>query len=53
MKLILALARAYHTPINVWLEMGIEDLHEWSMIAQGMIEEEEARRNVQKVGPGL
>jgi hypothetical protein len=53
MRLVLSLAKAYHTPVSEWLDMTVVDLFDWSMVAREMIEEEIARSNVQKVGAGL
>jgi hypothetical protein len=47
------MAKAFSTPIDVWLDMELLKLFEWVTVADQMIQEERARLNVQNVGPGL
>jgi hypothetical protein len=47
------MARTFHTPVPVWLEMTLVEFYRWVMTAEEMLSEEQSRRNVQEVGPGL
>jgi hypothetical protein len=47
------MSRVFNTPVNVWWDMELPRLFWWVMIADQMLEEEQAKRNVQKIGPGL
>lgn len=47
------MAKTFNTPISDWLEMDLDRLSWWVSVADEMNEENRARANVQKVGPGL
>jgi hypothetical protein len=47
------MSKQFNTPVPVWLDMELGTLFDWVFIADQMMEEERARNNVQKLGPGL
>jgi hypothetical protein len=47
------MAKTFSTPVADWLDMELDRLFFWVFIADQMHEEEAARANVQKLGPGL
>lgn len=38
---------------DFWLDMPLEEMAKWALVATQMFEEDKAKRNVQKIGPGL
>jgi hypothetical protein len=53
MRIVLVMSRAYHTPINVWLDMTLGMLFDWVVTADTMDQEAKSKGNMQSVGPGL
>jgi hypothetical protein len=47
------MSKTFNTPIDIWLNMELLKLFEWVSVADQMLQEENEKRNVQKIGPGL
>lgn len=43
----------FHGSPDYWLDLPLEEMNKWAVIASRMFEREKQKRNVQQVGPGL
>lgn len=53
MEFCLSMASNFHGSPDYWLDMPLDEMFKWAMVANRMAEKEKAKHNTQKIGPGL
>lgn len=52
-KFALGMSSNFNCSPDFWLDMSLIEMAKWALVAGRMLEEDKAKRNVQRIGPGL